>query len=75
MSAINKYFKNYIDVNGIKQVHLSRQTNISNKTLSDILLGKRKMLANEFLAICDATGINPNIFLDINSENIGNKEA
>ena len=56
---INDNLKNYIELIGIKQTYLSDKTKIPADTISKILNGKRKMTAEELLAICDALHIDP----------------
>lgn len=52
----------FITEKGIKQVHLSRKTGMAPDIVSKILKGKRKITAEEFLLICDALEIDPNMF-------------
>ncbi len=61
MNIINK-LNEYIDEKGIKTAYISQQTGLTKETISDILKGNRRMLADEFLLICTALDIDPNIF-------------
>ena len=57
MESIRKFLNDHIEKKGIKQRYISEKTGLSDDTLSKILKGKRKILANEFLAICRAIEI------------------
>jgi len=59
---INEKLFDYVEKNGIKQLFISQQTDISPNAVSQILRNKRKISAEEFIEICDALGIDPNIF-------------
>ena len=59
---INKQLNDYVKNNGIKQIHLSQQTGIPTDTVSRILRGERRIMADEFLEICFTLNINPSIF-------------
>ncbi len=58
---LNDNLKNYIELIGIKQSYLSDKTKIPADTISKILNGKRKMTAEELLAICDVLHIDPRV--------------
>lgn len=60
--SINDQLNKYVSDNGIKQAYIVRKTGLSTDTVSKILNGNRRILANEFLKICTALEINPNIF-------------
>lgn len=51
-----------VDDRGIKRVHISERTGIPVDTISKILNNKRKLNADEFLIICTALDIDPNMF-------------
>lgn len=59
---INKQLNDYVNRNGIKQIYISQKTGLSPDTISKILNGNRKILAEEFLLICTALNIDPNMF-------------
>lgn len=59
---INEQLNAYVSENGIKQTHIAQKTGLSPDTISKILNGNRRMLADEFLMICAALDIDPNIF-------------
>ena len=59
---INRQLNDYVKDNGIKQIHLSQQTGIPADTISRILRGERRIMADEFLEICFTLDINPLIF-------------
>lgn len=52
----------YISENEIKNTYISQETGLTIETISEILAGKRRILADEFLLICTALDIDPNIF-------------
>lgn len=59
-AAINEFLKE----NGIKQEFLCNKINIAQNTLSDILNGKRRLLADEFVDIAIALGVDVNYFVE-----------
>lgn len=61
---INQKLNEYVTDNGIKQIYIVQKTGLSADTISKILKGKRRILADEFLIICAALDIDPNIFRD-----------
>ncbi len=62
MDAIRDFIVDYISSHGIKQTYISEKTGISKAAISSMLMGKRKILADEFISICSV--------LDIPQENI-----
>lgn len=60
--SINKHLNEYVTKNGIKQVYIAQKTGLTADTVSKILNGNRRILADEFLLICMALDIDPNIF-------------
>ena len=60
--SINRKLRDLINQNGIKQSHIAQKTGISADTISKILNGDRRILADEFLTICEALEIDPNFF-------------
>jgi len=61
---INERLNIYVNENGIKQAYIAKKTGLSTDTISKILNGNRRILANEFLQICNVLNIDPNIFRD-----------
>ncbi len=59
---INERLSEYVNENGIKQVHIAQKTGINKDAISKMLSGSRRILANEFLMICDAINLDPNVF-------------
>lgn len=59
---INQKLNEYVTANGIKQIYIVQETGLSANTISKILKCKRRILADEFLTICTALNIDPNIF-------------
>lgn len=60
--SINERLKVYVAENGIKQVYIAQKTGLTPDTVSRMLNGSRRILADEFLLICNALNIDPNIF-------------
>ncbi len=52
----------YVNENDIKQIYIAQKTGLDEDTVSDMLNGNRQILADEFLMICIALDIDPNIF-------------
>ncbi len=61
MSIVEK-LNEYVNQNGITQIYIAQKTGLDEDTVSDMLNGNRRMLADEFLLICVALNIDPNIF-------------
>lgn len=45
---------------GFKQAAIAKKSGLTEQQLSDVLNKKRRLEANEMLAICNAMGITPN---------------
>ncbi|HZJ76003.1 MAG TPA: helix-turn-helix transcriptional regulator [Clostridia bacterium] len=60
--SINERLNEYVTTNGIKQSYVAQKTGLTADTVSKILNGNRRILADEFLLICTALAIDPNIF-------------
>ena len=50
---------------GFKQKDIAQKIGVSEDRLSRVLLKKSKMTALEFICICKALKINPNVFREI----------
>lgn len=55
--------KRYIEQSGIKQKFISEKTSIPEPTLSLILNGKRKCEVGEYASICNALGVEFELFV------------
>ena len=55
---------NYLNSNGIKQKFVSDQTGISTNALTLTLNNKRKLLADEYIKICNVLGVPYDFFVD-----------
>lgn len=55
----------YVRSNGIMQQYIAEKTGISKVKISQMFNGKRKMMADEFVSICDAINKEPNDFINI----------
>ena len=64
---INQMLNEYVTVSGIKKIYISKETGIDTNTISQILTGKRRILADEFLRICIALDLDPNYFRTVHS--------
>ena len=60
--TINEWLNAYVSENGIKQIYIAQKTGLTPDTVSKILNGSRGILADEFLLICSALNIDPNVF-------------
>ena len=60
--SINERLNKYVEEKGIKQAYIARKTGLTADTVSKIMNGNRRILADEFLTICRALDIDPNIF-------------
>lgn len=54
--------KDYLDEKGITQSFVSEKTGIKPPILSATLKGKRKLLAVEYIKICNALGVSADYF-------------
>lgn len=55
--------KKYLDMNGISQAHLSRETGIDTVKLNLGLNGNRRFTFDEYCIICGVLGVNTDFFL------------
>lgn len=60
--SINERLNVYVAEKGVKQVYIAQKTGLTPDTVSKMLNGNRRILADEFLLICNALNIDPNIF-------------
>ena len=54
MDTIREFLVDYIDKKGIKQAFIANSTGMSTNAISQMLNGKRRIQADEFLKICKA---------------------
>ena len=54
----------YIDKQGIKQSAIASYLNVHPQTMSDIINGKRKLKADEYIDICDFLNVPYDKFVD-----------
>lgn len=59
---INKLLAEIVEQRGIKQIYIAEKTGMSQDVISKILRSERKISAEEFLLICEALDINPDVF-------------
>lgn len=62
MNTINEKINEIISRKGLKQSYIVQKTGIAPTAMSNIVNGKRKIYACEFLSLCDVLGVNPNEF-------------
>lgn len=60
----------YVNENDIKQIYIAQKTGLDEDTISEMLNGNRQILADEFLMICIALDIDPNIFRNNSFKNL-----
>lgn len=61
---VSEVIREYLSEKGIMQEYLVNKTSISSSKLSDVLNGKRKLTADEFIEIVIALGIDPNYVIN-----------
>ncbi len=55
--------RNYIESHGLKQNHVACKSDMNVKTFNAIMNGNRKLLADEFVTICEnGLNVSPVIF-------------
>lgn len=64
MGSTAQKIKNYMKERGIIQSHLAREMKISESSLSMMLQGKRKINAEDYLAICNILGVSVDCFTE-----------
>lgn len=60
--TINLRINEYLISKGIKQTYIAKKVGISEDKLSNILNGKRKISATEYLNLCEVLGVDPKTF-------------
>ena len=63
---INKQLNEIAVSKGIKQIFIAEKTGLTADTVSKIFMGKRKIMADEFLTICAALELDPRNFIKRN---------
>ncbi len=61
MNIVDK-LNEYVNKNDINQIYIAQKTGLAEDTVSQMLKGNRRIFADEFLLICTALNIDPNIF-------------
>lgn len=57
MDYIVKYLSEYIEIRGIRQAFIARKIGMNKNALSNTLAGRRKLLADEYIKLCDALDV------------------
>ena len=71
---VNERLKVYIKEHGFTQTGISEKSGIELKTLNAILNGNVRLTVDRLVAICKAMNVDPAIFLEGYSNNIGTDE-
>lgn len=61
---LGKIIKKYLDANGVKQTFLAQKLGIPDSAVSDMLNGKRNIMATEYYLICKALGVSTDLFFE-----------
>jgi transcriptional regulator with XRE-family HTH domain len=67
-NIVLKRIKEYMDKNEIKQLELSRESNINQSTLSKIMSGETKLTLQHIFRICNSLKIDPEVLLSFDQE-------
>lgn len=65
---IAKTIKTYLDDQGIKQSHIAKKTGIKINAINLSLNGKRKLLADEYVSICNSLEVPLDFFIITSKE-------
>lgn len=66
--TVIKRIKEYMEKNDLKQLDLSKKSNINQSTLSKILSGEAKLTLHHIFRLCNALNVDPKILLSFNQE-------
>ena len=61
---LNENISAYLKRNGITQSHIAETVGIHQQTFSNMMNGKRKLTAEEYVRICRALGKSTEYFVD-----------
>lgn len=64
MQQIESYISTYIKNRGYKCSVLAAKAGLTPNALCRIMQGRRKIKADEFIALCNVLEINPTIFIN-----------
>ncbi len=67
-NTVIKRIKEYMEKNDLKQLYLSKKSNINQSTLSKILSGEVKINLHHIFRLCNALNVDPKILLSFNQE-------
>ena len=54
----------YLKSNGIRQSHVAESVGLHSQTFSNVMNGKRRLTAEEYVAICRTLGKSTEFFVD-----------
>lgn len=66
--------REYIDINGYKQVTIAKKAGMPTATFNAIMNGKRTLYADDLRAICLALNVSPEVFIEIKKNPQKNKQ-
>lgn len=72
-NIVLKRIREYMDRKDIKQLDLSRESNINQSTLSKIMNGETKLTLQHIFRICNALKVDPEVLLSFDQEIITDK--
>lgn len=67
-NIVLRRIKEYMYKNGIKQLDLSKETNINQSTLSKIMSGETKLTLQHIFRICNSLKVDPEILLSFDQD-------
>ncbi|NCA68370.1 MAG: XRE family transcriptional regulator [Clostridia bacterium] len=62
--AVNRKINEYLANRGIKQSFMAAKMGVSSAKISNLLSGKQKFTAEEFLMACDILNLDPKTFYE-----------
>lgn len=62
---LHDVIREYIKSHGIKQNYLAEKLGVGDRTVTDMLNGNRKILAEEYYLLCKALGVPMSYFFEL----------
>lgn len=63
-SKVQTRLRDYVKANGIKQSFIAKTIGLDEKAVSSIFCGRRELRADEFMDICLAIKVSPDVFCE-----------